>query len=189
MKLFSALSGCALALALVAPPPPATPAQEFARITPTQAPRGWGVQLRTDRAYYQPGDVAKVEHTLMNATPDDAFGVVPIRGGNGCTYVITIEDAAGRILWEPGSIVNGVFSGPGCFFGSSLIDLSAGNELVREDRIELIHQNREGHGTLGEPLPPGVYTVRVLALFLGPQRDVNGMSGLNFEAAVPIRIE
>jgi hypothetical protein len=157
--------------------------------THERAGHGWGLVARTGRPFYQVGETASCSVTLFNDSDQDAFGYAPGKGGNGCEYAIQIEDAAGNLVWQPGKIVNGTYWGPGCLYGSITWTLTAGASVHRQNRIALIYQNSSGFGTLGAPLPPGHYRIRVDVTFAGPQRTPSIGMGLSHRAYVPFLIE
>ena len=99
---------------------------------------GWGLALEAGQPFYQVGDVLDASFSVTNFTHQDTFGFGLVRGGNGCTYRFTIEDIAGDVVWQPGSIFNGVFTGPGCSFAVNFWDFSAGTQQKRENAIPLI---------------------------------------------------
>ncbi len=158
---------------------------------PVQRDR-WGVALQTDRPFYAVGEEVHTVWRLPNGTPFDAFGVALSSGGNGCTYRLTIRDAAGQTVWQPGSIVNGQFSGPGCAFGEFSWNLFAGTSTSQARTLPLVYQNAGGISVLGAPLPAGFYSVTLELYFHGPHAvPVSGKTltgGLSHAASVPIQV-
>jgi hypothetical protein len=161
---------------------------------PEEAPRvadqGFGVTAWTGKPYYQSGDTARVTFTLFNNAAEDAYGFVPVKGGNGCEYAVTVEDPAGNVVWQPGSIQNGSYTGPGCLFGALYWSLTSGTSASRQTFIPLVYQNSSGFGVLGAPLPPGPYLVCIDVYFGGPNRTYGSFAGgLSHRVCVPILIE
>lgn len=161
--------------------------QTYDEATPVFPP--WGITLQTDAPFYRAGDTALVSAALVNSSGRDAYGWALSLGGNGCQYNITIRDGANRVVWQPGSIVGGQFSGPGCFFAQRILPFPNRTSLEYKVKIPLIYQNAGGIGVLGTRLPPDYYQVHIEATFIGPQRSPAFLPGLNFIAAVPIQIE
>jgi hypothetical protein len=158
----------------------------------------WGVLLEMDRAFYhRGGDEATVRFVLYNGTQDDAHGTGLGPGGNGCEFTFTIVDDQGRIVWEPGTIVDGVFYPTTCLPGFVSVDLPSGTYLKCTEFISLIYQNGSGFGVLGDPLPIGSYRLWIDVDFDGPHRepDPSGPGGghlghgADYLASVPFRIE
>jgi len=160
---------------------------------PRQAalPAGWGLQAQVRTPFYEVGGAVTVRTQLFNASTQDAFGWVPISGGHGCSWSVTILDQAGNGVYRPGSIVNGQYQGPGCTFGSTNWDLVSGSKVELQTVVPLIYQNPNGIGVLGDPLPPGPYTVRVAPVFLGPNhvQGMPPMPGTSHAVSIPIRID
>ena len=169
--------------------PRIAPTQGGLRRRATSIDVPWGLTLRTDRPFYRTGDAADVLYTLSNDSGQDAAGWSLSRGGNGCQYRITIVDPLGRTVWQPGSIVNGQFSGPGCLFAATAVDLPSGTFVQDGRRIPLVYQNAGGIGVQGEPLPPDHYRVSVHVFFGGPNEVPFVLPGQDFSASVPIRID
>lgn len=153
--------------------------------------RGWGITAQIDKAFYAVGDRMHAESILSNRTGADAYGWAPVRGGNGCDYDFRIVQPGGEVVWEPGSIINNQFSGPGCSFGAIGKTLLRGGKLVNQVELDLIYQNRGGVGVLGAPLVPGAYELHVEIYFGGPSRTspVGMPGGGCFTATVPFLIE
>ena len=151
----------------------------------------WGVLLRTKRPFYQEGEVAKVLYIIHNFSNMDAYGLSKNSSGNGCEYIITIRDDAGRKVWEPGAVENGVFVPVECEGPTVPKTLQRNDYLSSAELIPLIFQNRKGNGVLGDPLPAGYYSVCIEVQFNGPHSDPDDPSehGENFLSCVPIRIE
>ena len=153
----------------------------------------WGVALHADRPFYLGGEEAHVVFRLPNQSPFDAFGFVPSLGGNGCTFRLTIEDAAGQTVWQPGSIVGGSFQPPGCLFGTKFWSLLRGTSSDEARDIPLVYQNAGGIGVQGAPLAPGVYRVALEVFFNGPSPvpvdPEFPTGGLNQQARLPIRVQ
>jgi len=153
------------------------------------ADQGFGITAWTGKPYYRPGDTARVALELFNDSAEDAYGFVPVKGGNGCEYYVTVEDSAGNVVWQPGSIVNGTYSGPGCLFGSLTWSLTSGATVTRQAWVPLVFQNPSGFGPLGGPLPPGSYRICIDVLFGGPQHAPGAQPGLSHRVCVPILVE
>ena len=153
--------------------------------------RGWGIAARSDRPFYQVGDTVRAQFELFNGSDEDAFGFSLIRGGNGCDYSFVIQDLFGDVVWQPGSIVNGQFSGKGCSYGSLNVNLPSGTVYRRRTNIPLIYQNSGGFGTLGAPLPPGAYRLSGSVPFFGPNRvpGYTTAGGSHYVVQLPIKIE
>jgi hypothetical protein len=92
----------------------------------SSADGGWSVRLDVGRPYTTPGAILRGYFELFNGSSEDAYGFVPVSGGNGCSYVVSVRDAFDNVVWQPGSIVNGQYSGPGCTCGSTSISLPGG---------------------------------------------------------------
>src|SRR5262245_47372101 len=152
----------------------------------------WGVFLETDRPFYAPGDVARVEFRLSNGSTQDAFGWSGVGGGNGCSFRVALEDAAGREVWLPGSVQNGTYQAPGCSFGVRFWSLLGGSDLTTPLDLPLVYQNPSGIGVLGAALSPGFYRVVLDFHFTGPHDHVPNpeldFGGMDFSASVPIQI-
>lgn len=170
------------------------------RVAPTQGPSKrrqeatplgvpWGVTLETDRPFYRVGDAADVLYTVSNSSGRDAAGWTLVRGGNGCMYRITIVDPMGQTVWQPGSIINGQFIGPGCLFAQTAVELPDRTWVQGGVPVPLIYQNPGGIGVLGQPLPPDYYQVCIRVYFSGPNEQPFVLPGLDFTACVPIRID
>ena len=167
-----------------------------ARAVPTQrqamdpfGPR-WGITLEADRPAYVSGDQARVAYALWNLSGFDAFGRSLSSGGNGCEFRITVVDSARQIVWQPGSLQNGQFVGPGCVFGSRPIHLPSHTVLGNSASVPLVYQNAGGVGVPGDPLPPGLYRICVDVTFLGPYPSPGSSGpGPGYSACVPIRID
>ena len=152
----------------------------------------WAVSLQTERPYFAVGEDLLATWRIPNGSPFDAFGVAFARGGNGCQYRVTLEDAAGNTVWQPGSIVNGQFSGPGCFFSHHAWNLQDGSNTEVTLSLPLVYQNSAGVGVLGDPLPAGFYRVCLEVHFNGPHAtpvvSETPVGGLNHTASLPIQI-
>ena len=151
-------------------------------LTPTSQPQdGWGMTLRTDRAFYTVGDTLDARFRLENVTIEDAFGLAPTVGGNGCVYSFTIEDGLGQTVWQPFIP---------CFFGTTFHELTSGRAIRGGDLIPLVYRNNINVGVQGEPLSPGAYTLCIRFRFGGPQRSPHALQlGTDYRACVPIRVE
>jgi len=158
---------------------------------PLGADNGWSIRLDAGKPYFAPGETLRGFFELYNGSSQDAHGFVPVKGGNGCDYRITLRDASGALVWEPGSLVGGQYQGPGCLFGAQLIALYAGGTSHRRQfAFPLVYQNGAGVGTLGAPLPPDTYLLRADVYFAGPNHAPgSAASGFSFAAEVPLRIE
>jgi hypothetical protein len=150
---------------------------------------GWSVGLRVQRPFLQVGEVLQVQGDLSNFSRQDAYGFVPITGGNGCTFWTTIQDFAGNVVWQPGTLIGGTYQGPGCTFGTTYFELTRRSERLFEVDVPLIYQNPGGFGVQGEDLPPGVYTVHMEMRFGGPNHSPFDPPGQVATASVPVRIE
>ena len=169
------------------------------RVAPTQGgvkrqdatPLGvpWGLTLQTERPFYRVGDTADVLYTLSNFSGQDAAGWSLTRGGNGCQYRITVVDPLDQVVWQPGTLVNGQFSGPGCLFAAQAVNLPDRTWVQDGRRIPLVYQNAGGIGVQGQPLPAGHYRVCVQVSFGGPNEVPFVLPGQDFSACVPIRID
>lgn len=149
----------------------------------------WGITLHTDRPFYAVGEEVQAVWRMSNLTPFDAFGFTLSSGGNGCNFRLTILDAQGQTVWQPGVIVNGQFFSPGCLFRQHEWDLFRGTRTETAGTLPLIFQNAGGIGVLGAPLPAGFYRVTVQVFFNGPLTDPESTNvGLNHTASVPIQI-
>ncbi len=156
---------------------------------PAVVPVRWALALDTDRPFYAVGDTLQARCTLANWSAADAASW-SLAQGNGCNARFELLDAAGQTVWEPGSIVGGTFSGPGCFFAQRVHLLAAGSDQVFGAAIPLVFQNGAGVGTLGAPLPAGLYHLAVSVNRFGPERPPSSFGpGLTYEARVPIAIE
>jgi len=143
----------------------------------------WGVLLQTDKAFYSAGETAKVHHAVYNFTPTDVIVFVGTFGGNGCSFLVTLRDSQGQVVWEP--------IAPMCLaMPSGPVTLAAGGgRLAGVESVPLVYQNNGGVGTPGAPLPPGFYTFDFRALFDGPHRDSSTYgAGMSHAASVPIQI-
>ena len=181
-----------LASSLLTGPALSSPAPLPTSIAPddTRVPLRWGIGLETDRPFYRPGETALVRFILANSSAQEAYGSAPVGGGNGCQYAVTVTDVAGNLVYEPGSIVRGMFSGPGCLFREITWSLPSHSTERGELRVPLIYQNRGGVGALGSDLPPGAYSLSIQVSFAGPRR-APWMTpyGKSFSASVPFLIE
>ena len=151
----------------------------------------WGLTVNTDRIYYAVGDTLAARFQIANYSGQTAWGWVANRGGDGCLYRFSVYDAAGNAVWLPGTISGGTFHSPGCMFAETNTLYASGSTRKVERLIPLIYQNPGGFGTLGAPLAPGAYELRVQVYFHGPKR-VSGSPtspGTHFTAGVPFRIE
>ncbi len=156
---------------------------------PAVVPVRWAIALDADRPFYAVGDTLRARCTLANWSTEDAANWSLVQG-NGCNVRLELLDAAGQTVWEPGSIVGGTFSAPGCLFGQRAHLLAAGSDQVFGATIPLIFQNGAGVGTLGAPLPAGLYQLAVTVNRFGPERPPSFFGpGLIYEARVPIAIE
>lgn len=153
---------------------------------------GWSVHLDVGRPYLAPGATLRGWFELFNGSSQDAYGFVPISGANGCSFSVTVLDAFGNVVWQPGSVVNGQYGGPGCTFGSTSIQLPAGGSSYRRAfSFPLVYQNPGGFGTQGAPLDPGAYKVRADVFFFGPNHTSawQAASGLSYAVEVPVMVE
>lgn len=164
--------------------------------SPSQQPQsagelrsGWSTGLRIQRPFFQVGETLQVQGDLANYSGQDAHGFVPVVGGNGCTFWTTVEDIGGNVVWQPGSLVNGTYQGPGCLFGTTFFHLTRRTERLFTVDVPLVYQNPNGLGVQGLPLPPGVYTVHMEMRFGGPNHSPFDPPGQVATASVPFRIE
>jgi len=155
----------------------------------TRMRSGWSTGLQVDRPFYLVGDTLRVRGDLSNFSRQTAHGFVPIAGGNGCTFWTTIHDFNGNVVWQPGSVLNGTYQGPGCLFGSTAFHLTSGSERVFAVDVPLVYQNPGGFGTQGDFLPAGVYTVDMEIRFGGPNRSAFDPPGQLVRTSLPIHIE
>lgn len=161
--------------------------QSFQKVSPVFFP--WGITLEANHPFYRAGGTALATARLVNLSGEDAYGWALSFGGNGCQYQFTVRDGGGNVVWQPGSIVGGQFSGPGCFFAQRFVFLPNKTTLEYNASIPLIYQNASGFGVLGAPLPPGWYQLCVDVQFSGPQSSPAFLPGQNWSACVPIQIE
>ena len=149
---------------------------------------GWSVTVETSRPFYREGGGAHVRATIANFTDQWANIAYNTTGGNGCRIAVRIVDRNGDVVYQPGSIVNGQFQGPGCLFGGRVVTLGPGDTEVNETQLPLIYQNSSGRGQLGAPLPAGLYGFEVDLLYIGPYQAPILQSGGGFAARVPFQI-
>lgn len=155
-----------------------------------RVPVHWALSLDADRAFYPVGASLVARCVLSNATDADAEAWSGSIGGNGCDMRFEILDSAGEVVWEPGSIVNGTFSGPGCAFAQRVQRLTAGSAREFAATIPLVFQNGDENGVLGAPLPAGHYQLAVSVSWIGPVRPPSDFGpGLSYEARLPLLIE
>jgi len=155
---------------------------------PRLAASGWSVTVETSRPFYREGGGAHVRATIANFTDQWANIAYNTTGGNGCRIAVRIVDRNGDVVYAPGSIVNGQFQGPGCFFGGRVVTLGPGDTEVNETQVPLIYQNPFGIGQLGDPLPAGLYRFEVDLLYVGPYQTPILQNGGGFAASVPFQI-
>ena len=143
-------------------------------------PRGWGISLVSDRAYYGEGDTLRARLVLTNFTPEDAYGTNFAIGGNGCEYLLSVYDINNDVVWEPDS---------GCFFSMRPWELLAQTSDELPLRVPLVYQNNDGIGVQGAELPPGFYELRGNVIFSGPRRQALHSPGKSFSVGIPFQIE
>lgn len=143
-------------------------------------PRSFGVSLGLDRAYYPEGSTAKLTFLMQNDTDRGAHGWCGSRGGNGCTFRITIEDIHGNVVNSPDS---------GCFFAETTLPLHPGGMIERHASAPLVYMNSD-LGPDGDPLPSGSYRICLALCYYGPQPELErSLPGTNPLVCVPIQIE
>lgn len=179
---------CAGALLLATVPSLALLSGAGSPAAPEFATPGWNLTVQTSKPFYRVGGGARVRATSGNFTDQEARIAYNTTGGNGCRIVVRIVAQNGDVVYAPGSIVNGQYQGPGCFFGGRVVTLGPGATEGNETQLPLIYQNPLGIGQLGAPLPAGVYRFEVDLLYVGPYRSPILQNGGGFSASVPFQI-
>lgn len=157
---------------------------------PRSVPVAWGIVLQANRPFHAVGSTLQARLTLANGSSADVGYWTGSSGGNGCSYRLELLDAAGRAVWQPGSIQGGVYSPPPCFFGMRAGVMPAGTEEELRLAIPLVYQNGLGLGVQGAALPAGLYHLAVEVNRIGPDHPPSAFGpGLTHSARVPIRIE
>jgi hypothetical protein len=179
-------------LVLAAAPAVRSAPQTPVQVTPIpgEVPVRWGLVLECEQPFYPVGDTLHARFVLANGSADDAASWSLMTGGNGCNYRFELVDAAGRTVWEAGSVVAGQFQPPACLFGGRASVLPGRSQVQARAALPLVYQNAEHLGPQGSPLPAGHYQLVVEVSQFGPERPPASFTGgLTYSARVPVLVE
>lgn len=183
-----ALAALVLAAALAARP--SSQAPKPVAPAPGELSARWGLLLECEQPFYAVGDTLHARFVLANGSAQDAASWSLAGGGNGCEYALSVLDAAGRTVWEAGSLMLGQYQPPGCTFGARASVLLAHSQERTRLTVPLVHQNAGGVGVQGLPLFPGHYQLALELRRFGPEPPpASFAAGLTYSARVPFRID